>query len=180
MPASGSSAFPPAVGVACRRGSRRPAPSRSVVAFRARPAPSTAEAGLESACAARVPVRARRGGRLGSWRSSASCTMRPTSCPTVMRGSTCDSNPRRCSSPCWQSASVGSGAGAPTVGSGGSSNRFRVGPQSGSHGHVSSPRHLKRSMRVSRTTLPCLLRVKSYGADPVGSAFAAAGGHRTR
>ena len=75
---------------------------------------------------------------------------------------------------------VGSRTGAPTVGSGGSSSHFRAGPQSGSPGHVSSPRLFKRSMRISRTTLPCLLRVKGYVADPAGSAFPAAGGHRTR
>ena len=75
---------------------------------------------------------------------------------------------------------VGSRTGAPTVGSGGKSNHFRVGPQSGSHDHVSSPRLLKRSMRFSRTTLSCLLHVKGYAAYRVGSAFAAATGHRTR
>jgi transposase InsO family protein len=32
-------------------------------------------------------------------------------------------------------------------------HRFRSGPQSGSHGHVSSPRLVKRSMRISRTPL---------------------------
>ena len=69
---------------------------------------------------------------------------------------------------------VGSRTGAPTVGSGGNSNRFRVGPQSGSRGHVSSPRLVKRSMRISRTTLSCLLRVKGYVAVRVGSAFRAA------
>ena len=69
---------------------------------------------------------------------------------------------------------VGSRTGAPTVGSGGYSNRFRVGPQSGSPGHVSSPRLVKRSMRISRTTLSCLLRVKGYVAVRVGSAFRAA------
>ena len=73
-------------------------------------------------------------------------------------------------SPMW----VGSRTGAPTVGSGGNSNRFRVGPQSGSPGHVSSPRLVKRSMRISRTTLSCLLRVKGYVAVRVGSAFRAA------
>ena len=75
---------------------------------------------------------------------------------------------------------VGSRTGAPTVGSGGSSNHFRVGPQSGSRGHVSSPRLIKRSMRISRTTLSCLLHVKGYGTYRVGSAFEAARGHRTR
>ena len=71
-------------------------------------------------------------------------------------------------------STVGSRTGAPTVGSGGNSNRFRVGPQSGSPGHVSSPRLVKRSMRISRTTLSCLLRVKGYVAVRVGSAFRAA------
>ena len=50
-----------------------------------------------------------------------------------------------------------------------SQSHFRVGPQSGSHNHVSSPRLLKRSMRFSRTTLSCLLHVKGYAAY---SAFA--------
>ena len=58
------------------------------------------------ASAGRLPPRARRGGRLGSWRSSPSLTRRPTSCPMVMRGSTCESSPRSCSSPCWHSASM--------------------------------------------------------------------------
>ena len=51
---------------------------------------SASAAGVGAACACatagRLPVRGRR--RLGSWRSSASRTSRPTSCPTVMRGST--------------------------------------------------------------------------------------------
>ena len=87
-------------------------------------------------------------------------------------------SPAERASLCW--THVGSRTGAPTVGSGGKSNHFRVGPQSGSHDHVSSPRLLKRSMRVSRTTLSCLLHVKGYAAYRVGSAFAAATGHRTR
>ena len=32
-------------------------------------------------------------------------------------------------------------------------HRFRSGPQAGSHGHVSSPRLVKRSVRISRTPL---------------------------
>ena len=59
-------------------------------------------------------------------------------------------SPAERASLCW--THVGSRTGAPTVGSGGKSNHFRVGPQSGSHDHVSSPRLLKRSMRFSRTT----------------------------
>ena len=76
-------------------------------------------------------------------------------------------SPAERASLCW--THVGSRTGAPTVGSGGKSNHFRVGPQSGSHNHVSSPRLLKRSMRISRTTLSCLLHVKGYAAY---SAFA--------
>ena len=76
-------------------------------------------------------------------------------------------SPAERASLCW--THVGSRTGAPTVGSGGKSNHFRVGPQSGSHNHVSSPRLLKRSMRFSRTTLSCLLHVKGYAAY---SAFA--------
>ena len=41
--------------------------------------------------------------------------------------------------------------------------RFRSGPQSGCHGHVSSPRRIERSVRVSRTTLTCALRARVYG-----------------
>jgi hypothetical protein len=48
---------------------------------------------------------------------------------------------------------------------------FRRGPQSGSHGHVSNPRRLKRSMRISRTTLTCTLRGKGYGTYRTGDAF---------
>ena len=36
---------------------------------------------------------------------------------------------------------------------------------------VSSPRLLKRSMRISRTTLSCALRIKLYGAYQIGVAF---------
>ena len=46
-------------------------------------------------------------------------------------------SPAERASLCW--THVGSRTGAPTVGSGGKSNHFRVGPQSGSHNHVSSP-----------------------------------------
>ncbi len=81
---------------------------------------------------------------------------------------------------CYVHVGVGSRTGAPTVGSGGKSNRFRVGPQSGSHGHVSSPRLIKRSMRFSRTTLSCPLLVKGYVAYRVGCALEAASRHRTR
>ncbi len=45
---------------------------------------------------------------------------------------------------------------------------FRFGPQSGSHGHVSSSRHVKRSMRFSHTTLSCTLRAKFYDAYEAG------------
>ena len=38
---------------------------------------------------------------------------------------------------------------------------------------VSSPRHLERSRRISRTTLPCPLRAKSYGTHHAGGAFIA-------
>ena len=49
--------------------------------------------------------------------------------------------------------------------------RFRSGPQSGSHHHVSSPRHLERSVQISRTALSCSLRVKGYVAPSAGVAF---------
>jgi hypothetical protein len=41
--------------------------------------------------------------------------------------------------------------------------RFRSGPQSGCHDHVSSPRRIERSVRVSRTTLTCSLLATAYG-----------------
>jgi hypothetical protein len=50
-------------------------------------------------------------------------------------------------------------------------HRFRGGPQSGCHHHVSSPRHIERSVRISRTTLTCLLRAVAYGTYPTERAF---------
>lgn len=55
----------------------------------------------------------------------------------------------------FPAASAGSGAGARTLGAGGELHCFRKGPQSGNHGHVSSSRHVKRSMRFPRTALSC-------------------------
>ena len=63
-------------------------------------------AGGRSAPAGALRVRPRRGGRPGSWRSRPSLTSRPTSCPSVMCGSTWESSPLSCSSPRWQSASM--------------------------------------------------------------------------
>ena len=51
------------------------------------------------------------------------------------------------------------------------SHRFRGGPQSGCHHHVSSPRHIERSVRISRTTLTCLLRAVAYRTFPTEQAF---------
>jgi hypothetical protein len=48
---------------------------------------------------------------------------------------------------------------------------FRRGPQSGSPGHVSSPRHVERSRRISRTPLSCPLRATAYATYRSGSAF---------
>lgn len=48
---------------------------------------------------------------------------------------------------------------------------FRGGPQSGCHHHVSSPRHIERSVRISRTTLTCLLRAVAYRTFPTEQAF---------
>jgi hypothetical protein len=48
-------------------------------------------------------------------------------------------------------------------------HRFRSGSQSGCHGHVSSPRRIERSVRVSRTTLTCSLRAlvyETYATEP--------------
>jgi len=50
---------------------------------------------------------------------------------------------------------------------------FRRGPQSGSPGHVSSPRHVERSRRISRTPLSCPLHAKAYATCRSGSAFGA-------
>ena len=65
-------------------------------------------------------------------------------------------------------SSVGSRTGAPTVGSGGNSNHFRVGPQSGSLCHVSSPRLVKPGGPISGTGLSCLHHVKGYTAEEKG------------
>jgi hypothetical protein len=37
--------------------------------------------------------------------------------------------------------------------------------------HVSSPRHVERSVRISRTALSCLLHLKGYGAYRAGATF---------
>ena len=39
---------------------------------------------------------------------------------------------------------------------------FHRGPQSGSHSHVSSPRPVKRSVRISRTPLSCTVHAEGY------------------
>ncbi|WP_405044927.1 DUF3085 domain-containing protein [Paraburkholderia sp. USG1] len=49
--------------------------------------------------------------------------------------------------------------------------RFRSGPQSGCHGHVSSSRLIERSGPFSGTTLSCLLHVNVYGTYHAGDAF---------
>jgi len=48
---------------------------------------------------------------------------------------------------------------------------FHPGPQSGSPGNVSSPRHVKRSVQISCTALSWMLRAKGYGTYQAGSAF---------
>ena len=50
-------------------------------------------------------------------------------------------------------------------------HRFRSGPQSGCHDHVSSPRRIERSVRVSRTTLTCSLRAMVYGTYATETTF---------
>ena len=50
-------------------------------------------------------------------------------------------------------------------------HRFRDGPHSDNHGHVSSSRHVKRSVRFSRTALSCLFRVTGYETYHAGRAF---------
>ena len=37
--------------------------------------------------------------------------------------------------------------------------------------YVSSPRHVERSVRISRSTLSCLLRPKDYGTYRAGATF---------
>src|SRR5712675_1434720 len=37
--------------------------------------------------------------------------------------------------------------------------------------HVSSPRHVERSVRISRTALSCLLHLKGYGTYRAGATF---------
>ena len=49
--------------------------------------------------------------------------------------------------------------------------RFRAGPQSGSHSHVSSSRLVEPSVRFSRTRLSCWLHLSGYVALWTGSAF---------
>src|SRR5262249_61611644 len=39
------------------------------------------------------------------------------------------------------------------------------------HAHVSSPRHVERSVWFSLTTLTCLLLAKVYGTYPAGATF---------
>jgi hypothetical protein len=48
---------------------------------------------------------------------------------------------------------------------------FRRGPQSSSHGNVSNPRLVKRSVQISRTALSWMLHAKGYGTYQAGSAF---------
>src|SRR5580692_817934 len=49
--------------------------------------------------------------------------------------------------------------------------RFRGGPQSGGHDHVSSPCRIERSGRVSRTTLTCSLRAMAYETYAIETTF---------
>jgi hypothetical protein len=50
-------------------------------------------------------------------------------------------------------------------------HRFRGGPQSGCHDHVSSPRRIERSVRVSRTRLTCSFRATVYGTYSTETTF---------
>jgi len=52
-------------------------------------------------------------------------------------------------------------------------HRFRGGPQSGCHSHVSSSRHVERSGPISRT-LSCLLHLKGYETYQAERAFGVA------
>jgi hypothetical protein len=67
---------------------------------------------------------------------------------------------------------VGSRIGAPTVGGGFPVPRFRLWVRlQFHHSHVSSPRHVKRSVRISRTALSCSLHAEGYETSRAGSAF---------
>ena len=68
---------------------------------------------------------------------------------------------------------VGSRTGAPALGSGRLAQCFRTGPQFGCHRHVSSPLHVERSGRISRTALSCVFHVKGYVTYRAGAAFGA-------
>ena len=94
---AGEAAVPACIADWFRAGSASPAGRSSCFGAEVRSAP-----------AVRLPAerRTRRGGRAGSCRSSPSLTSRPTSCPSVMRGSTCDSSPLSCSRPRWRSVSM--------------------------------------------------------------------------
>ncbi len=59
----------------------------------------------------------------------------------------------------------GSRTGAPTLGFGGFSKAFALARNPRCHRHVSSPRHVERSRRISRTTLSCVLHNKVYVTD---------------
>jgi hypothetical protein len=80
-------------------------------------------------------------------------------------------------SPVWHGSvacsrsSVRSGAGARTAGAGGNSITFAMDRSPAGHGHVSSSRHVKRSVRFSCTALSCWLHARGYGTYHAGSAF---------
>lgn len=73
---------------------------------------------------------------------------------------------------------VGSRSGARALGAGGISATFAVASRPACHSHVSSLRHVERSVPFSGTTLPCLLLVKGYGTYLAVAAFG--GLRRTR
>jgi hypothetical protein len=74
--------------------------------------------------------------------------------------------------------SVGSRAGAPTLGSGGVSIAFAVGLSPTPIAYVSSSRRLARNVRVSPITRSCTVLIKGYGTYHTGAAFDAGGRDR--
>ena len=115
-------------------------------------------------------VRPRRGGRPGSWRSRPSLTSRPTSCPSVMCGSTWESSPLSCSSPRWQSASMTAL----------SSQRPSPSGRSRSAGTASAGSTSASIFVTSRVLLPAACSTSAFCADTssTGPGFGSGAGFR--
>ena len=116
----------------------------------------------------RLPVRRPRGGRAGSWRSTASRTTRPRSCPNVRCGATCDSSPLSCSKPRRQSSSITAL----------SSHRPAPNGRIRSAGAVSSGSTPASSFSTCRVLLPAACSTSACRADE--SSIGAASGSSAR